>query len=97
MLVAALGLGVCLTGCGGTVETGKFTILDSGSGPQLCEAVMESYPPQCNGAPIVDWDWDAVPHEHVSGVRRGEYTVSLRHEGDAVHVTLIDPAASELP
>lgn len=46
------------------------TVLEQGdSGPRLCHAVAESYPPQCDRPPIVGWDWDAVDGEETaSGV-----------------------------
>lgn len=95
-LLLVAGLSVSLTGCSGP-QTGTFTILDDGSGAQLCETVMESYPPQCNGESVVDWSWDAVPYDEASGVRWGEYTVTVTRDGDRVHVELVDPAASEAP
>lgn len=46
------------------------TVLEQGrSGPRLCHAVAESYPPQCDGPPIVGWDWETVAGEETaSGV-----------------------------
>lgn len=43
------------------------TVLEAGdSGPRLCHAVAESYPPQCDGPAIVGWDWDAVDGEETA-------------------------------
>lgn len=36
-------------------------------GSQLCFAVAGSYPPQCGGPDIVNWDWDAVDGEESAG------------------------------
>lgn len=85
-LVVACAL---LVGCAPANRTGVFTILDDGSGPQLCEEVMESYPPQCNGTPVVEWDWDAWPHEEAQGVRWGEYSLTVTPEGDRVRVAFL--------
>jgi len=55
----------------------EATVLDSGDGAQLClGAVAESYPPQCGGPVITNWDWRSVTgHERASGTRWGEYVV----------------------
>ncbi|QTV79535.1 hypothetical protein [Microbacterium sp. NIBRBAC000506063] len=50
------------------------TVLDDGSGPELClGGVMESHPPQCGGPALTGWDWsDWEGHyEEASGVRWG--------------------------
>lgn len=88
-VVATLGL-AGLAGCSAAAEAHDAWILDDGSGPQLCQALMESYPPQCHGEPIVDWDWDAVAHEEAGGVRWGLYSVIVERDGDNVRVTLAD-------
>ena len=34
------------------------TVIDAGSGAELClGGVDESLPPQCDGPPLVGWDW----------------------------------------
>lgn len=55
------------------------TVLDDGSGPELClGGVMESYPPQCGGPALTGWDWsDWEGHyEEASGVRWGTFWVA---------------------
>ena len=88
LLAVAAGL---LSGCASESQ-GTFTILDDGSGAMLCEAVMESYPPQCNGEFLTDWDWDAVSHQEASGVRWGEYVLTYVDEGDRIRVIEALPA-----
>ena len=46
----------------GEVRTsGLVTVLDAGTGPELClGAVAESYPPQCGGPALEDFDWGDV-------------------------------------
>ena len=46
--------------------TGQGTVLQTPHGPpELClGAVAESWPPQCNGIPLMGWDWATVgPYE----------------------------------
>ena len=57
---------------------GQGTVLQiEGQTPQLClGAVAESYPPQCGGPEILEWDWDAVDlEETASDVTWGTYAV----------------------
>lgn len=43
-------------------------VLDkAGVGPQLCMAVEESLPPQCQGVPVVGLDWAAIPWAETAG------------------------------
>ena len=52
------------------------TVLESPEhGPQLCDAVAESYPPQCGGPDVVGWDWSAVEAESAAGTTWGYYTL----------------------
>jgi hypothetical protein len=71
-----------------TVYRGALTVLDDGEqGPQLCGAVMESYPPQCGGPDVAGWDWDAVAHEDAQGVRWGDYLVTGTFDGETFTLT----------
>lgn len=65
------------------------TVLEAGdSGPQLCHAVAESYPPQCGGPRIVGWDWDAVDGEqNASGVTWVDATLTGTWDGERFTVT----------
>lgn len=70
------------------------TVLESPEhGPQLCHAVLSSYPPQCGGPPVHDWDWSAVAHESAAGTRWGSYLVVGTFDGTAF--TLTEPAAPD--
>jgi hypothetical protein len=54
----------------------NITVLSSPDhGPQLCAAVAESYPPQCEGLDIAGWDWSSVKHESAGGTAWGSYDV----------------------
>lgn len=43
--------------------------VDSGSGPMLCEALAESFPPQCGGASIPLGDLSAVDPDSIQTER----------------------------
>ncbi len=84
---------------------GVGTVMDLGQGddPQLClGAIAESYPPQCSGIPITNWDWAPVKDtSEASGTTRwGSYAVTGTYDGETFTVTqepvssaLYDPAA----
>lgn len=80
---------------GPVTTAGTTTVLDAGDGPQLClGGVAESYPPQCSGVPLDDWDWDTVgDHERASGVRWGEFGVTGEFDGERLTVTDVVPAS----
>ncbi|WP_152363617.1 hypothetical protein [Microlunatus speluncae] len=59
------------------------TVLDSGSGAELClGAVAASYPPQCGGPKLAGWDWSdwKGKFEQASGTRWGEFIVTGRYD-----------------
>src|SRR5918993_538731 len=62
----------------GEVRTsGLVTVLDPGTGPQMClGAVAESYPPQCSGPAIEGFEWGEVGFEEASGVTWGQYALT---------------------
>jgi hypothetical protein len=55
---------------------------------ELCLGlILESFPPQCSGIPITNWDWDAVEHEErASGTRWGTYHVVGAYDGTSFTV-----------
>lgn len=64
------------------------------SEPQLCTGpVAESYPPQCGGPVIANWDWADHRGEYaqVGGVRWGEFQVEGHYDGDEFVVTSAVP------
>lgn len=67
------------------------TVLESaGHGPQLCDAVAESYPPQCSGPDIVGWDWASVEGEETAaGTTWGVFQVTGTWDG--TRLTLTEP------
>jgi len=74
---------------------GRGTVLDDGTnGPQLClGGIMESYPPQCSGPDVLNWDWDKVTgFDHANGVRWGEFVVIGTYDSGAGTFTLTRPA-----
>lgn len=79
----------------GPVRThGLVTVLDSGNGPELClGAVAESYPPQCGGPAVADFEWGDVGVEEVSGVKWGSYAVTGTFDGTTFTATDAIPAA----
>ncbi|MBC9734574.1 hypothetical protein [Nocardioides marmotae] len=60
------------------------TVLDDGDGAELClGGVATSLPPQCDGPPLVGWDWaeHAGAYEEQSGVRWGAFAVRGTFDG----------------
>lgn len=58
---------------------GQGTVLQSGAAPpQFClSAVLESYPPQCSGPEIANWNWEQADQwETASGVTWGAYALT---------------------
>ncbi len=76
------------------------TVMDTGS-PELCLGpIAESYPPQCGGPALLDWDW--ADHEGTfdkqGDIRWGTYALTGTWDGtsftatEAVPGALYDPA-----
>lgn len=67
---------------------------DRSNGPQLClGGVMDSYPPQCGGLDIMNWEWTGdLKFERSSGTRWGEYVVVGTYDREAQTFTLAQPA-----
>lgn len=69
------------------------TVLENNEhGPQLCNSMMESNPPQCEGLDVVGWDWSKVKAESRSGTTWGSYTLIGTYDGE--RFTLTEPATS---
>ena len=89
-----------------TDVVGQGTVIQAaGEEAQLClGAVLESYPPQCTGVPLVGWDWATVDgQETAAGTTWGTYTVwgswdgtSLTVSG-AIQLALYDPLPVQDP
>lgn len=65
-------------------------LIDDGSGWRLCEAVLESYPPQCGGESLAveGLDEGSLPLEESGDVRwQTDATVVGEVEGDTLTVT----------
>jgi hypothetical protein len=75
------------------------TVMDEDSGDDLVElclgAVAESYPPQCGGPAITNWDWDSVDgmFEQQGDVRWGTFAVTGTWDGESFTVSEAVPAA----
>ncbi|HEX6400167.1 MAG TPA: hypothetical protein VF108_06830 [Actinomycetota bacterium] len=82
-------------GGGGGVQRyeADATVLDAGSGPELClGAVADSLPPQCGGPPILGWSWSEVDgEESVSGVTWGTFHVTGTFDGTSFTVEEVGP------
>lgn len=71
-------------------STGLPTVMDTGAGAVLClGAVAESYPPQCGGPAIPNWDWATYDgtYEEQGDVRWGMYAVTGTWDGTSFSVT----------
>lgn len=79
-----------------TIYAVMTTVLENAEhGPQLCVGgVEESYPPQCGGPDVVNWDWAEAPaKESANGVTWGTYLVAGTYDGERFTLT----APPELP
>lgn len=89
------------------VALGTALETDSGPGagtPMLCMMVLTSYPPQCSGPELIGWDWSAVEHGDVNGVRftNTDFPMLVTYDGPAHTITPVEmlPAGAggvELP
>ncbi len=99
-LAALLALAACSDGGGsGADETptgdeavvyqGRILVLqqEEHESAGMCTIVAESYPPQCEGIPVVGWDWEVGGHEDVAGTRWGSYIVTGTYDGEAFTLT----------
>jgi hypothetical protein len=71
------------------------TVMDTGS-PELCLGpVAESYPPQCGGPPLTDWDWadHEGTYDEQGDVRWGTYLVTGTWDGTSMTATEAIPGA----
>lgn len=67
--------------------------------------MLESYPPQCSGPPIENWDWSLAPQsESASGVTWGAYAVTgtwngavFTRTGEPIPLSLYDALPFEDP
>jgi hypothetical protein len=67
------------------------TVLENADhGPQLCNAVADSYPPQCGGPDIAGWTWNGLEKETANGVTWGNYLLVGKFDGKTF--TLTEPA-----
>ena len=80
--------------------TGQGTVLQTPGGvAQLCLGpVMESYPPQCHGVPLVGWQWETTgPHEEADldgkVTRWSTYAVTGTFDGRTMTVSGSVPLA----
>lgn len=75
-----------------TVYRGTATVLESPDhGPQLCGGTEESYPPQCSGPDITNWNWDDVDgEESANGTTWGTFEVTGTWDAEARTLTLTE-------
>jgi hypothetical protein len=77
------------------------TVLESSDhGAELClGGIADSYPPQCSGLPIRDWDWSEVEgEESASGTTWGTFHVVGTYDGAAftvLEVSVYEPPSSD--
>lgn len=83
----------------GTVLSVTATVIDDGSGAELCAIVLESYPPQCGaGVPLEGWDWTGLDRiQEAAGVRWGVYTVVGEYDGERMTLTAAPSPAESWP
>nr|MBA3399511.1 hypothetical protein [Acidimicrobiia bacterium] len=87
-------------GASGSTEyrTIGFVLEDDNHGPQLCFGSDDSYPPQCEGIDITNWNWDDLKYEggndaaEPTTARWGDYVVVGTYEREANTFSLTRPA-----
>jgi len=89
----------------GAVRTADLaTVMDRGTAELCLGPIAESYPPQCGGPEITNWDWSEHGHrafEQQGDIRWGTYLVTGKWDGTSFEVTetvpgaLYDPASPE--
>jgi hypothetical protein len=75
-------------------EADGTVLEDPNHGPELClGGVALSFPPQCGGVPLANWDWAAVDGEQSgSGTTWGEFQVVGAYADGVLTVTDVGPA-----
>lgn len=79
----------------GAVSTRLVTVMDTGT-PEVCLGpVAESWPPQCSGPELVDWDWadHRQMYERQGDVRWGQFALTGTWDGERLTVRSAVPAA----
>ena len=92
------GTGRAGSASGGQIYEATGTVLESRDhGPELCVGVvLDSLPPQCDGVPLDDWDWDGVGDEESrAGTTWGSYHVTGFFEGERFGVVGVGPPHDE--
>jgi hypothetical protein len=80
---AALLSLVALAGCGGGSEERRGFLVDTGDDVRLCDALAESFPPQCGGESFrVEGELPDVRWSEAQGVRWTDEQIVLRGEID---------------
>lgn len=76
-----VALAALLAGCGGGESVERGYLVDAGEGVRLCEALAESFPPQCGGRSLrVEGPLPDVAWSEAEGVRWTDGQVELRGE-----------------
>ena len=85
---------------------GQGTVIDVAGEAEFClGAIMESYPPQCDGIPLTHWSWDGVQGSESSGdATWGAYALVGTYDGksfsstqEPIMLALFDPAITKDP
>lgn len=75
-------------------------VIDDGEGTEICLGpVAESYPPQCSGPELRDWDWSSHEgdYDEAAGQRFGTFLLRGTWDGTAMTATAIAPGSGETP
>jgi hypothetical protein len=78
---------------------GLITVMDTGT-PEACLGpVAESWPPQCTGPELVNWDWadHQGTYDHQGDIRWGQYALTGTWEDGRIVVDSVVPAAAYDP
>ena len=78
---------------GAELYRGTIAVLEDGDGsPQLCQGMLDSMPPQCDGVAVSGWSWAVVDGEETYGdVTWGTFEVTVTEEGEALTLVSAGP------
>jgi hypothetical protein len=71
----------------GRFRVAAWVLEDKHHGPQLCVAVEDTNPPQCDGLDISAWTWDGLKHNSARTTKWGTYLITGTFDGRTFKLT----------
>jgi hypothetical protein len=91
------GVNLIPDGYTGRFEINASVLENAAHGPQLCQAMALSYPPQCGGPDVVGFKWDGLAHESANGTKWGSFKLVGTFAGNAFTLTEAPGASAQDP